>query len=462
VKIEMLAISALNEAPFNVRVHKPDEIERRWLAFKYLGFHHELVVWGNAAAHGYPAQTILGGHGRRLSLLWGVENEGLAAVAAVENVVVRGGEVYAPCHVVSCDDKTAKRINLSLNGHEAENDPIKLRDLIIAVDLGDVSIEVVGIPGNEISALIGYEAKAPAGPADDDVPAPGPARCKRGDVWTLGDHRLACGDATAVADVERLMAGEKAAMLFTDPPYNVNYGVQKNPKWKSLGKFRTIAGDNMKPAAWEAFNRAWIANAAAAVPAGDIYVWGAPGPEGMKQRLWLVELGAHWSATVVWIKNAIVLASSKYQRLYEPCFYGWFGARSSFRADRKQTEVWEFDRPSRSDEHPTMKPIALCIHGITNSSAPGAVVLDLFGGAGSTLIACEKAARRCRILEIEPKYCDVILRRWEAFMGRKATKAPAAQSSQPASPRPARANVAPNSALRAAARRPGGRGKRAK
>jgi DNA modification methylase len=143
---------------------------------------------------------------------------------------------------------------------------------------------------------------------------------------------------------------------------------------------------------------------------GDIYMWGASGPDGMRMRLWLVEAGAHWSSTIIWKKDSLVLSPSNYQRMYEPAFYGWF-KKSSFRADRKQVELWEIPRPKVSKEHPTMKPIELCATAITNSSKPSDLVLDFFLGSGSTMVAAHQIGRTCYGLELDPKYCQVIVNR---------------------------------------------------
>jgi len=150
-------------------------------------------------------------------------------------------------------------------------------------------------------------------------------------------------------------------------------------------------------------------------------MWGASGPEGMKARLWLVEAGCHWSATIVWKKQQLVLSPANYQRMHEPCFYGWFN-KSSFQADRKQTEVWEIDRPLRSDLHPTQKPVELALRAVGNSSKSSALILDPFLGSGTTLIACEKRGRRAFGLEIDPHYCDVIRKRWADFTGEEPVR----------------------------------------
>jgi DNA modification methylase len=251
----------------------------------------------------------------------------------------------------------------------------------------------------------------------DEIPQDVEPRVEPGEIWELGRHRVMCGDATKAKDVEQLMDGRVADMVFTDPPYNVDYGANKHhPSWH----IRSIEGDKQTDEEWFHFNRAFIGNILKHSK-GDIYVWGASGPEGMKQRLWLVEMGYHWSATIIWKKQQLVLSPAKYQRMYEPCFYGWKG-KSSYNGDRRQTEVWEIDRPLNSDMHPTMKPVELCAKGIGNSSRLGDIVLDQFLGSGSTLIACEQLERICYGMEIEPRYCDVIIQRWEDFTGENAKR----------------------------------------
>lgn len=227
-----------------------------------------------------------------------------------------------------------------------------------------------------------------------------------GDLFEIGLHRLLCGDSTDSDQVSKLMGGVLSDMIFTDPPYNVDYGANKHhPSWH----IRSIENDKQSPKEWESFCKAVFANFKQ-FNKGDIYMWGASGPEGMRMRLWLVEMGAHWSATIIWKKQQLILSPAKYQRMYEPCFYGWFG-KSTFRADRKEVEVWEINRPRESKEHPTMKPIELCAKGINNSSKHRDIVLDLFGGSGSTMVACHQIERTCYMNEFDPKYCQVIIDR---------------------------------------------------
>lgn len=207
---------------------------------------------------------------------------------------------------------------------------------------------------------------------------------------------------------------ERAGMVWTDPPYNVRYGESKNPRHK----IRQIEGDWQTPDEWSAFVHAFGEQIKGWCD-GDVYVWGASAPDGMKMRLWLIEMGMHWSATIIWNKQQLVLSPAKYQRKYEPCLYGWFSKKSSFVGDRTHTEVWEINRPLSSPEHPTMKPIETATKAIENSSRKGDIVLDLFAGSGTCLIACEQLDRSCRAIEMVPAYAAVTLQRWTDLTGRE-------------------------------------------
>ncbi|HBG25942.1 MAG: hypothetical protein A2Y10_19340 [Planctomycetes bacterium GWF2_41_51] len=291
--------------------------------------------------------------------------------------------------------------------------PIELKDL----ESMDFNLELLGFDSDQLANIL--DPGIQDGLTDpDDVPEPPEEPItKPGDIWILGEHRLLCGDSTNRDDVVCLMNGDKAGLIFTDPPYNVNYGISKNPRHK----IRSIENDSMSTDEWSIFCHKMY-EIFQEFNTGDIYMWGASGPEGMRMRLWLVEMGCHWSATIIWKKQQLVLSPAKYQRMYEPCFYGWFG-KSTFGDDRTQTEVWEINRPLNSKLHPTMKPVELCIKGITNSSVPRTIVFDGFLGSGSTLIACEQTGRICYGVEIDPAYCDVIKDRWEKFTGKKAVLA---------------------------------------
>ena len=300
--------------------------------------------------------------------------------------------------------KEAEELNLRLNKNLGSWD----NDLL--ANFNEDLLKDVGFGSEELDKIFQLDLE------EDEVPElPKEAKSKLGEIYQLGEHRLLCGDATKKEDVEKLMGGEKADMVFTDPPYNVDYGSSKNPRHK----IRNLMGDNQNKEEWEDFNKDWITNIINNYKGGDIYCWGASGFDGMRQRIKFEQLGFHWSATIVWKKQQLVLSPAKYQRIYEPCFYGWL-EKSTYMGGRKQTEVWEIDRPLNSKLHPTMKPIELCYRAIKNSSERDNIVLDLFGGSGSTLIACEQLNRKCYMMEIDPKYIDVIIKRYEQFTGERA------------------------------------------
>lgn len=298
-----------------------------------------------------------------------------------------------------------KELNVRLNRNLGE------WDFDLLADFDQDMLKDIGFDSKELDKIFQLTNDE----KEDDVPEPPKnPQAKRGDIYQLGRHRVMCGDSICVDDVEKLMGGGRSKMIHTDPPYNVDYGVSKNPRHK----IRTIENDKQSPEEWEEFCKA-LYSIFKIYNTGDIYMWGASGPEGMRMRLWLVDMGAHWSATIIWKKQQLVLSPAKYQRMYEPCFYGWFD-KSSFGGDRKQVEVWDLDRPLNSKLHPTMKPVEVCERAILNSSQWDDIVLDLFLGSGSTLIACEKTNRICYGMEIDPKYVDVIIKRWEEYTGKKA------------------------------------------
>ena len=228
---------------------------------------------------------------------------------------------------------------------------------------------------------------------------------KTGDIWLVGKHRLMCGDSTKAEDVAGLMAGNKADLCVTDPPYNINYGNIKHPKFKQ----RSIENDNMTRLEFGRFCASFISGIKAHVT-GCVYVFGPPGPDG---RVMFTELDSmmHCSTTIVWNKDQFTLGRGKYQNKYEPCWFGWVESGSAFSDDRTLTNVWDFARPRSSEEHPTMKPVALIANAIGHASSSGCLVYDPFLGSGTTLIAAEQLNRKCYGMEISPAYCAVILQR---------------------------------------------------
>lgn len=235
-----------------------------------------------------------------------------------------------------------------------------------------------------------------------------------GDLWLLGDHRLLCGSATSAQDVERVMGGDRAGLVVTDPPYNVTY----------VGKTKdalTIQNDTMSGVEFRTFLLDAYKNLFAVTEEGcGIYVFHAD-TEGLNFRGAMVEAGWKLAQCCIWVKQTLVMGRQDYHWQHEPVLYGWKpGAAHRWFTDRKQTTVWNFDRPSRSTDHPTMKPVDLISYPINNSSKAGDIVLDTFGGSGSTLIAAAKTGRRARLVELDPRYCDVIVRRFEEWSGQEA------------------------------------------
>ena len=248
----------------------------------------------------------------------------------------------------------------------------------------------------------------------DDFEEDVESRCKPGDLWQLGNHRLICGDSTDMGVVERLMDGKLADLLLTDPPYNVDY----TGKTKEALK---IQNDKMDNNTFRQFLRDAFSTADAFMRPGAIfYIWHAD-LEGYNFRGACVDNEWQIRECLIWNKNTMVLGRQDYQWKHEPCLYGWKeGASHYWSSDRSQTTVLEFDKPSKSELHPTMKPVALFAYQIKNSSKKGDIVLDLFGGSGTTIIACQEMQRLAYVCELDPHYCDVIINRWEELTGEQA------------------------------------------
>jgi DNA modification methylase len=251
----------------------------------------------------------------------------------------------------------------------------------------------------------------------DDVPEPPEEPVsKRGDIWLCGDHRLMCGDSADRGDVARLMAGETATLMVTDPPYGVAYETEgKDPRWRRDG--RPIANDDLGK------NQAafYVATFAAWPLQGDAYVFSPSGPPIAALCASIEAAGIEHHQWLIWVKHQLVLGRSHYHYRHEHIFYGW-KEESSWNGSRKEDSIWEADRPMKSPEHPIMKPVALCERAVENSSRPNDLVIDPFLGSGTTMIAAERTGRRCYGMEIEPRYVDVGVRRWEEFTGRKAER----------------------------------------
>jgi DNA modification methylase len=276
-------------------------------------------------------------------------------------------------------------------------------------------LDLIGFDATEIERLLALaDGEAGSDDAEDEVPEPPEEPVSRpGDLWVLGNHRLLCGDATVQADVERVLGGQLADMTFCDPPYNVDYA--NTPKDKLRGKHWPILNDDLG-SGFETFLLDACSNILA-VTKGAVYVCMSSSELHTLQRAFTAA-GGKWSTFVIWAKHTFTLGRSDYQRQYEPILYGWPAGHDHYWCGaRDQGDVWFFDKPVRNDLHPTMKPVALVERAIRNSSKSRDAVLDPFGGSGSTLIACEKAGRHARLIELDPKYVDTIVLRWQEFSG---------------------------------------------
>ncbi|MBQ7284666.1 MAG: DNA modification methylase [Alphaproteobacteria bacterium] len=253
---------------------------------------------------------------------------------------------------------------------------------------------------------------------EDEIPEEVKTRCNPGEIWQLGEHRLLCGDTTLKENVQTLMNGEIANMIFTDPPYNVNYGC--NLKDKIRNKDRTIMNDNLGDG-FKQFLTDSLTNLLE-YSDGAAYVCMSSSELHTLYNAF-IDASGKWSTFIIWAKNTFTLGRSDYQRQFEPILYGWKAkGKHYWCGDRDQSDVWEYNKPLKNDLHPTMPPVELVAKAVQNSSKPGDIVIDGFGGSGTTLIACEQLGRKCRMIELDTHYCDVILQRWENLTGQKAKK----------------------------------------
>lgn len=322
------------------------------------------------------------------------------------------GMTEVPC--IMADDLTddqIKAFRLADNkvGEFAEWDLDLLGDELDAIaDASDIDMTAFGFDFSETE-----EEKEIV---EDEVPEEVDAVCQRGEIWLLGEHRLMCGDSTSADDVAKLMDGELADIWLTDPPYNVAYEGGTAEKL-------TIKNDSMDDEKFRAF---LLDDFRAAVdvmkPGAAFYIWHSDS-EGFNFRYAVKNTGLLMKQCLIWNKNQLVMGRQDYQWKHEPCLYGWKdGAAHHWYADRKQTTVIDWDKPLRNADHPTMKPVGLFGYQIQNSCAEGEIVLDTFGGSGTTIVASEQLGRKCRMMELDPHYCDVIIARWEKLTGQKAVK----------------------------------------
>ncbi len=390
-RIELWPLDRLKPYAKNPRTHSDEQVTKIAASMTEFGFTNPILVDSN--------NGIVAGHGRLAAArLLKLEE---VPVVVLDHLTEAQRRAY-----VIADNRLAL---------EAGWDEELLAAEPAALEADDFDLSLTGFTADELTA-IWAEADSTTGDDDsaDDAPAaPEHAVSQPGDLWLLGRHRVLCGDATRTEDVEKLMAGKRGRMAFTDPPYNVDYE----------GAAGKIANDNLQ-GAFAAFLVAALANLLK-VTDGAVYVCMSSSELDTLQAAFRQASG-HWSTFVIWSKDRFTLGRSDYQRQYEPLLYGWReGARHYWCGDRDQGDVWSVNRPACNDLHPTMKPVELVERALLNSSKRGHIVVDLFGGSGSTLIACERTARTARLLELDPRFVDVIVQRWQVFTGKQATLAEA-------------------------------------
>ena len=358
-----------------------EKLKRSLEQFGYV----EPVIWNKATGR------VVGGHQRL-------------------KVLIDMGITEVECVVVDLPEDKEKALNIALNKISGDWDKDKLAVLIADLQGTAFDVSLTGFDAAEIDDL--FKDTLKDGVKDDnfdvDAELKEPPITKPGDIWTLGRHRLVCGDSTKPETFDLLMAGAKANLVITDPPYNVNYE-------GSAGK---IQNDNMGNEAFYEFLLAAFQNTAA-IMADDasIYVFHAD-TEGLNFRRAFADAGFYLSGCCIWKKQSLVLGRSPYQWQHEPVLYGWKkGGKHQWYTGRKETTIWEFDKPKKNGDHPTMKPIPLLAYPIMNSSMSNTLVVDPFGGSGSTLIACEQTDRSCNTIELDPKFCDVIVKRYIEQVG---------------------------------------------
>ena len=374
---ELVSVDSLNPNPKNPNKHPDSQIELLSKNIKYLGWRHPITV---SKRSGF----IVAGHGRLMA----------AKKLGVQIVPVDYQEFNSDADemaVLVADNRLAELSETS------EED---LKNILSELD-GKIEIDLTGFSDAEVEQLL---RDINTDVLDEDVPeVPTEPISKFGDIFEFGSHRLMCGDSTDSEQVKKLMADEIANMVFTDPPYNVDYGTDE----------RKIENDNLG-SEFPQFLEKVIKNIFS-FSNGAIYICMSSSEIDSLQSTFR-RLRGHWSTFIIWAKDTFTLGRSDYHRQYEPILYGWKdGVSHYFCGDRSQGDVWEFAKPKKNDVHPTMKPVELCQRAVLNSSKPNDIVLDLFGGSGSTLIACEQSSRKCRMMEFEPKYCDVILKRFLAL-----------------------------------------------
>ena len=380
MQIEQIQLATLIPYINNSRTHSDEQVAQIAASIKEFGFNNPILVDKDSG--------IIAGHGR----LQAARKLGLTEVPCVrlEHLTETQRKAY-----IIADNR------LALNaGWDNELLTIELNELLA----DGFALEILGFDSDELKTLLDPLEPTEGLVDEDQVPeVPEEPKTKPGDIYQLGRHRLMCGDSTSIDAVEKLMDGQKADMVFTDPPYGVDYkGINNDSK------------DGLEDLLRGAFGNYFAVSKSGAA----IYCFHSDRCADIFHTIFREFF--HFSSMIIWAKNSLTLSQTDYQSQHEPCLYGWMNNGShSWYSDRKQTSVWRFDK-EKVVGHTTPKPVALVEKAITNSSKGGDLVIDLFGGSGSTMIAAEKQGRCTRLMELDPKYCDVIVKRWEDFTGKKA------------------------------------------
>ena len=380
-EMQLVEINKLIPYINNARTHSPEQITKLRSSLREFGFINPVIIDRDF--------NVIAGHGR----IAAAKEEGILEV---------------PCVFVDYLTEAQKKAYILADNRMAMDagwDEELLRIEIESLQGADFDVSLTGFGEDEIADLFGGGKEKDVKDDDFDLSAAleKAAFVERGDIWTVGRHRLMCGDATSAEDVARLMDGKKANLIVTDPPYNVSFKASDG---------LTIKNDSMKDDEFYTFLYNSFANMAGHLEnGGSAYVFHAD-TEGLNFRRAFIEAGFHLAGVCIWVKNSLVLGRSDYQWQHEPVLYGFLkNGKHSWYSDRKQTTIWNYDKPKRNKNHPTSKPLDLLSYPICNSSQENAIVLDTFGGSGSTMMACEQTNRICHMMELDEKYASVILRR---------------------------------------------------
>lgn len=387
LKIEYIPIEDIKPYENNAKLHPQEQIQQIKNSILEFGFDDPIAVWKD--------NVIIEGHGRLIA----AQELGYKEIPVIrlDNLTDEQRRAYTLVHnkLTMNSGFDIEMLNIELGG-------------IDRIDMSDF--------GFEFEPSFGDSAPVEAVEDDFEAELPEEPKSKLGDIYQLGRHRLMCGDSTNAEQVKVLTNGELVDMLITDPPYNVAY------EGKTKDKL-TIQNDSMEDSAFRQFLKDAFAAANEVMKPGAVfYIWHADS-EGYNFRGACHDIGWQVREVLIWNKNSMVLGRQDYQWKHEPCLYGWKdGASHLWASDRKQTTVIDFNKPNKSDIHPTMKPVGLFDYQIQNNTKGGDIVLDLFNGSGTTIIACEQNGRKAYCMELDPKYVDAAIDRWEKFTGQKAVK----------------------------------------